>query len=269
MRTFLAVLAVAGAIALFSFGGVTLQDVQAWTTVIVGDVEDSVDRLLDEGKVMRQKALQAIEAHRKEMERLEVMLATNRVDARLTEEEVAALKELQARSQQELGRLGDMIESGQAVWTDGDRQWTLSDLKSLAASQITQYDLLVKQIATHEERARIFAESASQTETALTAARQNVANMEALLGLLEAKLSLLEALEAQPTQAIRQNQASGQVLAETSTLLNDLIAEVERAEGIQRELNGIRAPAAPELPPDPTANDELLSQIFERSGGAQ
>lgn len=269
MRTILVGLALAGVIALFSVGGVTPQKVMAWTAVIVGDVEDGVDRLLDEGQVMRQEALQAIEAHEKEMARLEKLLASSRVDARLTQEKVAALREVQADSQTELARLGRMIESGQEVWTDGDRTWTVSDLKSLATSKIAQYDLLVEQIAAYEENARIWDESASQTEAALSAARQNVTNMEALLGLLDAKLNLLRALEAQSEQAPRQNLASGQVLSETSSVLNDLIAEVGRATDIQRELNGIQAPIALDLPPDPASDDDLVAQLFERSGAGQ
>lgn len=235
--------------------------------VVAGAVEDRIDALLGKEAVLRQQALDAIQAAEDDIERLEELAVTSRVDARLLGEKLNGLQTVAAQAQKQLGQLAAMVDAGQPITLNG-QTWQPADLKAYAQSKITEYTAIQERLRVLEESRRIQSETAERAEASLRLARQNVANMRASLDLLEAKFALLRLLRTQPDAMPGQRDNVNVVLTDAETLVQNLLGEVEREIQIAGERSQLHAQAAAGLSePLPQIDDEeLVNRLYDLSG---
>lgn len=240
-----------------------LATLEAWVGVVAGDVENRIDTLLGEEEVLRQRAQDAMQDAENDIGRLQDLAVTSRVDAELLGEKLAVLQGAEAQSKRQLGQLAQLVETGQAITLDGTT-WQQADLAAYAETKITEHAAIQERIRVYEESRRIQSQTAARAESALRVAQQNVANMRASLELLDAKLALLAALQAEPTAFVGQNVTVDTVLGDTESLVQSLMDEVEREIRIAEERGSVQrrnaGDAATPLPDFET--DDLAGRLF-------
>lgn len=249
--------------------GVYSGKLTAWSGIVATDVENRIDELLGRERVMRQQALDAIHAARTDIARLQELVVSSTVDAELMAERIARLRVEEEEAQKQLGRLAAMIEQGQPIELHNGTRWEVSDLEAYAKTKIVEFETIQQRLATYTEGRRIHQETAARAQTALTTAQQNVANMEASLELLDAKIGLLQTLQTQPDRFARGSSATAGYLADTEGLLDTLVGEVEREIRIAQERSTIQrsTPLGSEAEaPLPSANGALVDQLYTLSG---
>ncbi len=239
-----------------------------WTGIVAKEVETQIDDLLGKEKVMRQQALDAIDAAQADISRLQDLVVASSVDAELATERLTEMRLLEAQAQKQLGQLGTMIEKREPIETADGTLWQIADLQAYAETKIVEYDTLLQRIQILEESRAVHQETATRANSAMLATQQNAAKMAASLELLDAKIALLQALKSQPENIRVSNPQVDNAVADTENLLDTLLEEVERELGIARAREKLqRAPVQNEssLPPLPAVNDDLVDQLYSLS----
>ncbi|MCB9139689.1 MAG: hypothetical protein H6642_15210 [Caldilineaceae bacterium] len=236
---------------------------EAWAGVVANDVENRIDEVLGKEEVIRQQALNALSDANADIERLQELAVTSRVDAELLGEKLTDLYALEAQSKERLNRLAQLIEAGEAVTLDGVI-WQPTDLESYAETKITEHAAIQARIQTYTESRRLLEETAARAERALRMARQNVANLQASLELLDAKLALLAALEAEPAAFAAQGVTADTVLNDAEEIISSLTDEVEREIRLAQERNAVRQQTTVDLdePLPELKTDDLVERLF-------
>lgn len=244
-----------------------LEKLRVWTNIAADDVESRIDALIGKEKVLREQALTAIQDAEADIQRLQEVVIASRVDADLLEEKLASLRELETKSKQQLGRLAQLVEADESITVDGV-VWQPADLTAYAETKITAHTAITERIRVYEESLRIQKETAERGDAALRVARQNVANMYASLELLDAKLALLAALQAQPTAFTGGNVSVDSVLNDTESLIQSLLDEVEREVRMAEERNDVQYQAAAndDTPLPEVAADDLAERLYMLAG---
>lgn len=240
---------------------------EAWAGVLAGDVENRIDALLGEEAVLRQQAQDALEDAEGDIRRLQELAITSRVDAELLDEKLAALTLVEAQSKERLGRLAELVAAGEAITLDGTT-WQPADLTAYAETKITEHEAIQERIRVFEESRRIQTETANRAESALRMAQQNVANLHASLELLDAKLALLTALQAEPAAFAGQGVTVDSVLSDTEALIQSLMDEVEREIRLAEERSAVQRQTTVDLtgPLPELETDDLADRLFALAG---
>lgn len=211
---------------------------QAWSGVVAKDVESRIDALLGEEEVLRQQALDAMAAAQADIGRLQELAITSRVDAELLAEKIVELQALEARSKAQLGKLAQLVNAGEPVTVNGTT-WQPAELAAYAETQIQAHAAIQERVKVYEESRRIQVETAARAEAGLRVAQQNVANMQASLELLDAKLALLQALDAEPAAFNGRSVTVDTVLDDTENLIATLMEDVEREIRLAEERSNV------------------------------
>jgi len=216
---------------------------RVWSGVIASDVESQIDELIGRERIMRQQALEAIQSAKADIERLEALAVSSAVDAELMAERITALQTQEQTAQEQLGKLAAVIDQGKPVEQENGTVWQVADLERYAETKIVAYETIQQRVAAYEQSRSVHRETAEQAQSALLAAQQNVANMEAALELLDAKISLLQALQAQPELVRVSAPDIAGTLTETESLMTGLLDEVEREIRIARDRTKLHQPS--------------------------
>lgn len=246
-----------------------VEKLQVWSGVIASDVESQIDDLIGQERVMRQQAFDAIQTAKADIERLEALAVSSGVDAELMAERIAILKGQEQTAKDQLGKLAAVIDRGEPVTQNSGTVWQVSELERYAETKIVAYETIRQRVAAYEQSRSVHLETAEQAQSALLAAKQNVANMEAALELLEAKMGLLASLQAQPDLVSVNDPDVAGTLTETENLMDSLLDEVEREIRIARERSELRQPtglASDDFSPLPVESDELIDRLYTLSG---
>lgn len=262
-------LLLAGIILLFVATGCDGSKWQAWGGVVANDVENQIDQILGKERVLREQAVQAIEAAKADVARLQELSVGSQVDAEMLSEKLVELRVREAESKTQLGRLAEMVETNAPIQLADGTVWQPADLQQYAETKMMAHRTLVERIAVLDESIRVQQETSSRANSALTLAQQNVASMTASLELLDAKIALLQAIDAQPVATASGDPAVSGLLGETETLIDSLLDEVEReiriAKGRQ-ELYSASNIDVGNMEALPTIKDSLVDELYSLSG---
>lgn len=262
-------LLLAAIVLLFVATGCNSNKLQAWGGVIANDVENQIDLILGKQRVLREQAVQAIEAAKTDVARLQELAVSSQVDAEMLKEKVAQLRALELESKEQLGQLAEMMENNAPIELENGAVWQPSDIEVYAQTKIVEHKTLTERIAILEESIWVQLETSSQAKAALAIAEQNIASMTASLELLDAKIALLQAIEIQPDVAATGDPAVGRLLGDTDTLIDSLLNEVEReiriAKG-RKDLYKSQAVGVSEIDSLSSVKDTLVDELYSLSG---
>ena len=196
--------------------------------VIATRVMDPLIRQIGETDIQRQKVLNAIEAAKAEIARLQRVEAENSVKAEMLSEKLEVLKANKEESRKRLLQLADLIEAGQPITLTNGTVISVSELTAYAERKKREFEVLNRKITIYQKSIDLLTTTAKEAHNRWVEGKATVAELEAQLELLDAQIAALEAVKAQPE------------LARAAGSYEDLISEAQRVteevmEKLERE----------------------------------
>jgi hypothetical protein len=221
--------------------------------VLATRVMDPLVRQIGETDIQRQKVLNAIEAAKAEIARLQRVEAENSVKAEMLSEKLEALKANREESRKRLLQLADLIEAGQPITLTNGTVMSVSELTAYAERKKREFEVLNRKITIYQKSIDLLMTTAKEAHDRWVEGKATVAELEAQLELLDAQIAALEAVKAQPEIA-RAAGSYEDLISEAQRVTEEVMEKLERE---RRTIERLRELQATEGEPIQSQLDQL------------